>query len=209
MTSLLVISATGPSRYICWPAGRTTRHSPGRLDGEIKGWIGWERIQAPNPSVTFLTLLSHGTLHQRFVCCNVLFWISVVWFSCLPGLLLTPRPLSRPDSQRSIIFRLPSISSARRHERQVGTGSEATAGTAFRRFRVIPLTLLWVGHILLKQPFIAKMCSACQGAQLPHTFTALKALISFCLCYSGTSLQAVREQYEPGRTNSMSLVEQS
>lgn len=49
----------------------------------------WERIQARNPSVTFLTLLSHGTLHQRFICCNRLFWISVVWFSCLPGLLLT------------------------------------------------------------------------------------------------------------------------
>lgn len=118
----------------------------------------------------------------------------------MPGLLLTPRPLSHPDLQCSIIFRLSSISSASRHERQVGIGSEATAGTAFRRFRVIPLTPLRVGHILPKQPFIAKMCSACQGAQLPHTFTALKAVISFCLCYSGTSLQAVREQYEPGRT---------
>ncbi|TWW73272.1 hypothetical protein D4764_15G0006660 [Takifugu flavidus] len=30
----------GPRRYICWPAGLSTRHSPGHWDGEIKGWIG-------------------------------------------------------------------------------------------------------------------------------------------------------------------------
>lgn len=87
----------------------------------------WVRIQAPNPSATFLTLLSHGTLHQRFVCCSRLFWTSVVLFSCLLCLLLTPIcPLSHPDSQRFIIFRLSSISSARQHKRQVGVRSEAT-----------------------------------------------------------------------------------
>lgn len=30
----------GTQLYICWPAGLSTRHSPGRWDGEIKRWIG-------------------------------------------------------------------------------------------------------------------------------------------------------------------------
>lgn len=52
------------------------QHTPfswtlGRRDQGVDWFYpAWERIQAPNPSATFLTLRSHGTLHQRFACCN-------------------------------------------------------------------------------------------------------------------------------------------
>lgn len=138
----------------------------------------WERIQAPNPSATFLTLLSHGTLHQRFLCCNQLFWISVVWFSCLRYLLLTPVSPLAPwlatlHNLRSFLHLLGSPTWKAGGSRVRSNGG---LQRAFWRFRVIPLTLLWVGHILPKQPFIARMCPECQGEQLPHTFVALKAL---------------------------------
>lgn len=166
----------------------------------------WERIQAPNPSASFLTLLSHGTLHQRFVCCNRLYWISVVWFSCLLCLLLTLVSLLAPwlatlHNLPSFLHLLGSPTWKAGGRRVRGNGG---LQRAFQRFRVIPLTLLWVGHILPKQPFIARMWSACQGEQLPHTFTALKALKGRYLSAFVIQVQACWQ-----RENSMSLVQQS
>lgn len=168
----------------------------------------WERKRAPNPSATFLTLLSHGTnlLRQRFVCCNRLFWISVVWFLCLLCLLLTPMSPLAP--WLATFHNLPSFLHLLGSPTWKAGGRRVRGNSglcrAFRQFCVIQLTLLWVGHILPKQPFIARMCSACQGEQLPHTFTALKAL-------KGRHLSAFVIQVEAcwQRENSMNLVQQS
>lgn len=163
-----------------------------------------ERVQAPNPSATFLTLLSHGTLHQRFICCNWLFWKSVVWFSCLLCLLLTP--VSPLAPWLATLHNLPSFLHLFSSPTWKAGGRRVRGNNglrrAFRRFGVIPLTLVWVGHILPKQPFIARMRSACQGEQLPHTFTALKAL-------KGRYLSAfvIQVQARWQRENSMSPVQ--
>lgn len=83
-TQLLHLLASRPQHTpFSWTLGR-------RDQGMDWFYPAWERIQAPNPSATFLTLRSHGTLHQRFICCNRPSWNSAAWFSCLLCLLLTP-----------------------------------------------------------------------------------------------------------------------